>query len=309
MLVFQDPDLFRYNTQIAALAGLLLLSLAVMFFANHLVKAIGVIAVAVSGAGVRRSWMLLPGLFNQVVTDLNRFRPDPTRMAVLEARPLFLYTGNWAWSQPWTFFRSGFYVGIVAVLGLAWATWRSRRVDHLLILCFTVANYLATLGQNRFGYYLVPATAVVISWLAVRVLDWGGVPHADNPASAHQAVAAVSARARRDCGRRRGRRAEPGAGGDHDDARRRDAGVLVRRDAVAAHEHARAVRARPTAYYARYGTTNPPAAFSVMNWWDQGYWIIQTGEARAGQQSHAERRGQGGALPDRDRRSGRAQRS
>ena len=84
-------------------------------------------------------------------------------MAVLEARPLFLYTGNWEWSQPWMFFRSGFYVGLVAVIALAVATWRSRRVDHLLILCFTIANYLATLGQNRFGYYLVPSTAVVIS--------------------------------------------------------------------------------------------------------------------------------------------------
>ena len=50
-----------------------------------------------------------------------------------------------------------------------------------MVLCFTIANYLATLGQNRFGYYLVPATAVVIAWLAVRILDWGGVPHADNP--------------------------------------------------------------------------------------------------------------------------------
>src|SRR6185436_19702896 len=180
VLVFQDPALFRYNTQIAALIGLLALSLAVIAFANQLVKAIGVI-ILVSVALVLIVWMVMPGLFYQVITDLNRFRPDATRMNVLEARPLFLYTGNWSWSQPWTFFRSGFYVGIVAVIGLAWATWRSRRVDHLLILCFTIANYLATLGQNRFGYYLVPATAVVMSWLAVRVLDWGGVPHAGNP--------------------------------------------------------------------------------------------------------------------------------
>ena len=35
--------------------------------------------------------------------------------------------------------------------------------------------------------------------------------------------------------------------------------------------------ASPDYYYARYGKTNPPAAFSVMNWWDQGYWIVQTG--------------------------------
>ena len=274
VLVFQDPGLFRYNTQLAALAGLLVLSLVVMFFAGHLVKAIGLITL-VSTALVLIVWMLLPVLFDQVVNDLNRFRPDATRMAVLEARPLFLYTGNWAWSQPWTFFRSGFYVGIIAVLGLAWATWRSRRVDHLLILCFTVANYLATVGQNRFGYYLVPATAVVISWLAVRVLDWGGVPHADDPEprikqrlpfQRELAVIAV-------------------------------AGVVVAPNLAPAAMTTTRVGGMPgywfeamqwlrantpepfdtaDAYYARYERTNQPAAFSVMNWWDQGYWIIQT---------------------------------
>jgi hypothetical protein len=29
-------------------------------------------------------------------------------------------------------------------------------------------------------------------------------------------------------------------------------------------------------YYARYGTPLQPASYSVMNWWDQGYWIVQT---------------------------------
>jgi hypothetical protein len=217
----------------------------------------------------------MPGLFNQVVTDLNRFRPDATRMAVLEARPLFLYTGNWTWSQPWVFFRSGFYAGIVAVGFLTIATWRSRRIDHLLILCFTVANYIATLGQNRFGYYLVPATAVVISWLAVRVLDWGGVPHAGNPQPAvkralplQREIAVIAV-----------------------------AGLIVAPNLVpaaitttrvggmpgywfSAMEWLRTNTPEPFAsadyYYRRYDRTNPPASFSVMNWWDQGYWIVQT---------------------------------
>jgi oligosaccharyl transferase (archaeosortase A-associated) len=273
VLVFQDPDLFRYNTQLAALAGLLLVSLAVMLFANHVVKAIGVIAVA-GVASVILVWLVMPELFAQVANDLNRFRPDPTRMAVLEARPLFLYTGNWSWSQPWVFFRSGFYAGIVAVLVLSVATWRSRRVDHLLILCFTVINYAATIGQNRFGYYLVPATAVAVSWLAVRILDWGGVPHAGNPHPPTRAIpfarelAVIAV-----------------------------AGLIVAPNLVPAAITTTRVGGMPEYwfnamewlrthtpepfgssdyYYARYGATNPPAAFSVMNWWDQGYWIMQT---------------------------------
>jgi oligosaccharyl transferase (archaeosortase A-associated) len=274
VVVFQDPGLFRYDTQLAALSGLLLAAVAVMYFADHLVKAISVIAVTAIVA-VAILWATMPGLVSQVATDLGRFRPDPTRMAVLEARPLFLYTGNWEWLQPWTFFRSGFYAGVVAVIGLAVATWRSRRADHLLILCFTIANYLATLGQNRFGYYLVPATALVISWLAVRILDWSGVAHAGNP---HPQVRKVIPLQR-------------------ELAVMAIAGLLVAPNIVPAaiatqrgggmpsywFEAMEWLRtntpepfASPDYYYARYQGTNPPAAFSIMNWWDQGYWIIQT---------------------------------
>jgi oligosaccharyl transferase (archaeosortase A-associated) len=274
VLVFQDPGLFRYHSQLAALAGLILAAVAVQYFANHLVRALGVLTVA-GLTIVGLAWALMPGLVNQVVADLSRFAPDPTRMAVLEARPLFLYTGNWTWSQPWTFFRSGFYVGIVAVIVLAVSIVRSRRVDHLLILCFTIANYLATLGQNRFGYYLVPSTAVVIAWLAVQVLDWGGVPHAGNPSPRTKlrfpfqrelAVMVV-------------------------------AGVVVAPNLVPAAITTTRVGGMPSYwfdamqwlrtntpepfsspdyYFSRYERRNPPAAYTVMNWWDQGYWIIQS---------------------------------
>ena len=195
-------------------------------------------------------------------------------MAVLEARPLFLYTGNWEWTQPWTFFRSGFYVGLVAVVLLAASLWQSRRLDHLLIAIFTLVNYAATVGQNRFGYYLVPASALVAGWLCTRLLDWGGVPHAGNPRPnikpwlpLQREVAIVLV-----------------------------AGIAVAPNLVpaaltttraggmpeywaAAMEWLRTSTPEPfdaPGYYlARYGAENPAAKYTVMNWWDQGYWLIQ----------------------------------
>ena len=274
VLALQDPDLYRYNTQVAALVGLLAASLTVMLFANQIAKGLGILAIAALVV-VGAVWLTMPGLINQVVSDLSRFRPDPTRMAVLEARPLFLYTGNWDWWQPWTFFRMGFYLGIVAVIGLAAATWQSRRIDHLLALCFVVANYLATLGQNRFGYYLVPATAIVIGWLAARILDWGGVPHAGNP----------TPRVKRRLPLQR------------ELAVVLIAGVVIAPNLVPAaitttraggmpqhwfdamqwlRTHTPEPFESADVYYARYREPLPQARFSVMNWWDQGYWIIQT---------------------------------
>jgi oligosaccharyl transferase (archaeosortase A-associated) len=274
VVIFQDPLLFRYNTQIASLAGFLGVSLAVMFFARRFPVAVAVLAV-LAAVLVAGAWMFTPALVQQVTIDLNRFRPDPQRMAVLEARPLFLYSGNWDWTQPWIFFRSGFYAGALAVIALAISIWRTRRPDHLLIVCFTFANYAATIGQNRFGYYLVPATAVVCGWLATRILDWGGVPHAGNPqpparsAIPFQRELAVIA----------------------------VAGVIVAPNVVPAAITTTRVGgmpgywfdamkwlrtntaepfASPDYYLARYDGSQPPATYSILNWWDQGYWIVQT---------------------------------
>ena len=275
VVLFQDPGLYRYKSQVAALMGLLVVAGAIALHGQRLVRALGLIA-AVSAAIVAITWLVTPDLVNQVLTDLNRFRPDPTRMAVLEARPLFMYTGNWTWSQPWTFFRSGFYVGLIAVAWLAFTTWKSRRVDHLMILCFTLANYIATLGQNRFGYYLVPSTAVVCGWLATQLLDWGGVPHAGNPEPRikrpwpfQREVAVIAV-----------------------------AGIIIAPNIVTAavtttreggmpqywfdamqwlKTNTPEPFASPDYYYARYGNQPEAAKYTVMNWWDQGYWIVQTG--------------------------------
>ena len=201
--------------------------------------------------------------------------PSDAQKAVLERGRCCPVHGTGCGPQPWTF-SAWFYVGY-SPCGSFGGTLRSRRVDHL-DLCFTIANYLATFGQNRFGYYLVPSTAVVISWLAVRILDWGGVPHADNPTPTikrplpfQREIAVILV-----------------------------AGIVVAPNLVpAALTTTRAggmpvywfdamhwLRINtpepftsPDYYHARYAATNPPASFSVMNWWDQGYWILQTGGA------------------------------
>lgn len=276
----QDPALFRYNTQLASLGALLVVSALVWWLAGRSKSSglsasfVALIFLLVASVTALAASVLAPELVRQITIDVARFRPDPTRMAVLEARPLFLYTGNWEWMQPWTFFRSGFYVGLLAVLLLAVSTWKSGRLDHLLIVIFTLTNYLATVGQNRFGYYLVPASAVVAGWLCVRVLDWGGVPHAGNPRTTVKrwlplqrevAVALV-------------------------------AGIAVAPNLVpaaltttraggmpeywaATMEWFRTTTPEPFDapgyYYARYGSANPLAKYTVMNWWDQGYWLIQ----------------------------------
>jgi oligosaccharyl transferase (archaeosortase A-associated) len=264
VLLFQSPSLFRYQTQIVSLAGLLIVSIAVMQLAERMAVAAGIVAALVA-VMVIGGMVLAPELFRQVTNDLGRFRPDPTRMAVLEARPLFLYTGNWEWLQPWTFFRSGFYVGVAALVALAASLFRSRRLDHLVIVVFTASVLIATIGQNRFAYYLVPATAVAAAWLSICVLDWARAGRTLIPFQREVSVMLV-------------------------------AGIVVAPNLVPAAITTTRTGGMPeywaqamnwlrtstpppfeseSLFDARYRDPIPAPAYTVMNWWDQGYWIVQ----------------------------------
>ena len=214
-------------------------------------------------------------------------------MAVLEARPLFLYTGNWAWSQPWTFFRSGFYVGLLAVIGagggdLAIAPRRSpadRLLHHRELPRHARPEPLRLLpgAGHRGGDRLAGR----------RVLDWGGVPHAGNPTPTikrplpfQREIAVIPV-----AGLVVAPNLVPAALTTH--ARGRHAGLLVRRDAMAAHEHAGAVRLRRLLPRA---LRRDQSAGELQRDELVGPGLLDPADrpARAGHQSHAERRAQRG---------------
>jgi asparagine N-glycosylation enzyme membrane subunit Stt3 len=224
--------------------------------------------------------VLAPDLIPQLLVDVARLTPDPARMGVLEARPLFLYSGQWRWGQPWLFFRTGFFIGAVALVPFAIRVWRQRRPAELLLLTYAIATFAATIGQNRFGYYLVTACAVLGGWLAMVLLDWGGVPHADNPKpvswtrnplAREIAVIAVA-----------GGMLAPNLAPRVLLAERASSFPGYWRDSMNwLREHTppsflESAGADDDYYYARYPTDGVPAPdYTVMNWWDQGYWIVQ----------------------------------
>jgi dolichyl-diphosphooligosaccharide--protein glycosyltransferase len=280
VVAFQDPAMHRYGSQLLGLSSLA----AVAFAAGHargarkreVLAALAVVTVT----GAVAIAVLAPNLVPQVYVDVVRLAPDPTRMGVLEARPLFLYSGQWRWEQPWLFFRTGFFIGAVALVPFAIRVWKGGRPAELLVLTYALAMFAATVGQNRFGYYLVTACALLGGWLAMSLLDCGGVPHADNaapvswtqmPLAREIAVIAV-------------------AGGMF--APNLAPRVLLAERASSFPAHWRetmdwlreqtpppflqSAGAGDDFYLARYPTDGVPTPdYTVMNWWDQGYWITQ----------------------------------
>ena len=280
--IFQDPAMHRYGTQVLGLSALAVMAVAVSLASSRplpLAPRRAVVAAVVIVALVTATTIAVfaRDLVVQVIIDVGRLAPDPSRMGVLEARPLFLYSGNWNWAQPWLFFRTGFFIGVIALVPFAIRVWRTRSPSELLILVFTVATLVATIGQNRFGYYFITACAVLGGWLAMGLLDWSGVPHAGNPQPTPRtrlplareiAVIAIA-----------GGMFAPNLAPGVLLAPRTASFPIYWRDTM---EWLRDNTAPPFSaqgpdyYFARYpdsGALTPD--YSVMSWWDQGYWITQ----------------------------------
>ena len=182
--LFQNHEMYRFGSQVVSLVGLGVLASIVALTMGHSAssdagsglraRGLTLAVIVASGVlGVMVAALFKPSLVSQLLIDVGRLAPDPSRMGVLEARPLFTYPGEWNWRQPWQFFRTGFYIGVAALVPLGIRIWRERRGDDILVWTFTVATIVATIGQNRFGYYMVPACALVGGWLAHRILEIG----------------------------------------------------------------------------------------------------------------------------------------
>lgn len=293
LLTLQDRGLWRFAIQMTAVVAALGL-VAALGAGRRLLRGLGAPPGALAAAlvvlavgGVLAFRVAAPELTGRILHDLERFRPGGTAFTVSEVRPLLLMTGTLSIWVPVAIFGPPFFVAIAALGWLGWRAVRTAKPALLLLVVWSVLMFAATLGQNRFGYYLNVNLALLTGWACGLALtaprSWRAAP-----------------RARADVRRARARAGEDDAGGRL--WLRAAAIVLV----VAAVFVPSVLLARPMAannlglsegyraslewlrrntpepfasadyYYARYrpGQT-AAAAYTVMAWWDYGYEIIR----------------------------------
>jgi dolichyl-diphosphooligosaccharide--protein glycosyltransferase len=288
VLLLQSRAMWRYGTQLAALLGGLALIVALEALRRVVARArlprlaypVVVLAVALLGA-LGFAWQA-PALARTILLDLARFTPGDTGFTVSEVRPLLAMTGGLSWQTPLEVFGTPFVIGLVTLPFLAWRAAVDDEPAHTLVVVWSAVIVAATLGQNRFGYYLVINLALLTGYAAARALAWAwstpaiearsrqarrrqtsGAPSSVWRAAAVVAIAAVVFL--------------PNATGAWRMART-DLGVT--RGWHASLEWLRRNTPEPFAspdyYFARYQSTallRPQ--YVVMTWWDYGYQILR----------------------------------
>jgi asparagine N-glycosylation enzyme membrane subunit Stt3 len=188
-----------------------------------------------------------------------------------EARPLLVLGERFSLWPAWDTFRSTAVFGAIGLVWLAARAVRGVAAGEMLVFTWIAAVLVATLGQNRFGYYLAPALALAAGWVCARLLDRAGVgrPRARRTWRADAAIVLVAALA-----------FYPNLPAALLAARQRDTMPDTWRRALDwLREETPDPFGDPGFYVARYRGNDATRApdYAVMSWWDYGYWVIRQG--------------------------------
>jgi dolichyl-phosphooligosaccharide-protein glycotransferase len=295
LLTLQDKTLWRFAIQMTAVvAGIALI--AVTAGGRRLLRDLGaprgalaaaLVIVSVGGIVVFR--LAAPGLTNAILNDVQRFRPSSTGFTVSEIRPLLFMTGTMSMWVPFVVFGPPFFVGLGALGWLGWRALRTAKPPLVLLVVWSALMYIATLGQNRFGYYLTLNLALLTGWACSAALGWAWTPSVRRAPRSRADARRARARRPEEPGRPQSWRkmamvaavivlvlvpsallARPMAANNLG----LSAGYRVSLDWLRAHTPE--PFAAKDYYFARYepGHTLTPS-YTVMAWWDYGYEIIR----------------------------------
>jgi oligosaccharyl transferase (archaeosortase A-associated) len=269
--ILQDHSMHRFDFQVASLviaAGIapalegLRRGIAAARGPEWLLPVAGAILAAATFLVAERVFPVIGGLR----AELGRAVPDPSAYTVVEAMPLYAYvTAPWMKVNPFMVLGTGLPLGIVGLILLAVVTYRDARPERTLLLVWTLAVLVSTLLRNRFAYYLVPMLALLAGWVCAVVLARAS-RHARLRGPALVAVGALAF--------------APNIWPAH---RQMQVDLGMPPDWQQATDWLRTQTPEPfgdaSFYLARYtyASSIRLPEYSVMAWWDYGYWIMRRG--------------------------------
>jgi dolichyl-diphosphooligosaccharide--protein glycosyltransferase len=263
VLLFQPKSLLRYSTHVTAL-GLLLVVVIAAEACRRAALALrsehraGLVLWAAALLVAAAATQLHPRL-QAAVAEARGVFFGAGAASVGETRPLLRMAGEPSLRPVFELFGTSF-LGLLFVPVLAWRSLRLARPELSLVVVWSSITLLATLGRNRFGYYLVPCLALLLAWPCARLLEaaWRAKP-------ALQAAAAAALMAI----------LLPSA------AAAWNSTLVNEGIPVAWHQALAWLRkaspepfSDPSYYLARYPEPRLPE-HRVLAWWDYGYWIVR----------------------------------
>lgn len=236
-------------------------------------------ALAIGAIIVTR--LVSPEFFMRIVSEFGRFAPDKTVSTITEARPIIFNLHGFTLKPLWEMFTTTFPIALFVMIALTWRFIRGQDARRNLLLVWSAIVLLAMFGQSRFAYYAAPIVALLVGHFCQGIIAWfwrfkrNADPKRPSPPgvlrwSATTLIATALLAAAFVPGLYQLPKALSYYDGPSSDWR--DVLTWLRDNSPRPYGDGAFVRPCPsTDDFAR--GFDATSAYSVMSWWDYGYWI------------------------------------
>lgn len=131
--------------------------------------AMWLIVAAAGGATILLARWLAPATVASLLDNARRLLPQDAAETISEALPFFAIGPFW--SPIWREFTLAGFTAVPALIFLGVECVRLRRPRDLLLLIWSLATLALMIGQNRFSYYLAVGIALLNAFLIARLIS------------------------------------------------------------------------------------------------------------------------------------------
>ncbi len=266
------------------------------------------IVVTLAGVALSAAFISSPQFMGAALNTLAGFFSWTAGAGIAETQPLLIQQGSFTFALVWGNYTAASVMALAALAIVIYRAFRRGEPEILLLVVWSIVALLSALAMRRFAYYLAINVAVLAGYSGWLILSRCGLNEAT--AVAKEAPPAKKASRKKTAGiTGQGRVANtsrlalgiaavaalviypntgPLPGGDKPFFDVATRALYAPSDAwCESMDWLRTNTPEPFAdagyYYARYEPSSasgarPTAAYSVLCWWDYGYWVSRIGQ-------------------------------
>ncbi|MBN1691403.1 MAG: oligosaccharyl transferase, archaeosortase A system-associated [Dehalococcoidia bacterium] len=303
------PGLMASLSLLAALAAAAVLPLLSWYMQRRKLKPAYYIpcVLALAGLGILAVYLVSPALPGQMFSAIVKFFMWRPSVTIAEAQPLLIDRGSFTLAMTWGNFTTASVMGLIGLGIIIYQVCRNGSPGITMLAVWSIFTLLAALAMRRFAYYFAVNAALLsgyTGWLILRATGFKedtalAPPPPASPASKKKTKTARSRAAQGGARANRALLALGGAavvllavypntgplpGGDRPFSDVATRALYTPSDAW--YESLDWMRGNtpepfgePGYYYEYYqkdsSGAQPSAAYSVVCWWDNGYWVTR----------------------------------
>ncbi|MFP4642135.1 MAG: oligosaccharyl transferase, archaeosortase A system-associated [Chloroflexota bacterium] len=131
--------------------------------------------LVLAGIGAGLLYLVSPSLFNSMLHRLSFFTPGSAGMlTVIEWQPLLFPRGDFSFSVAWNNFTTSFFISFVVIAWLVYRSIKDEKADRTLFLVWGIIMLVGLLAHRRYSYYFTVNAALMTGYLCWGMLELAG---------------------------------------------------------------------------------------------------------------------------------------